>query len=106
MHIVHVLNIEGETVNECVSVYDSAVSVKPRESLPRSYPISLLRDPFESAAESLAIGAARAEIFDKNTRLTFSSNIPRVAADVCGVAEVDSFDPAWQHSAVYEVPRV
>jgi hypothetical protein len=79
MHIVHVLNIEGETVNECVSVYDSAVSVKPRESLPRSYPISLLRDPFESAAESLAIGAARAEIFDKNTRLTFSSNIPRVA---------------------------
>ncbi|MEK5415426.1 MULTISPECIES: hypothetical protein [unclassified Paenibacillus] len=79
MHIVHELNIEGETVNECVSVYDSAASVKPRESFPRSYPVNLLRDPFQSAAESLSIGAARAQKLDKNARLTFSSNVPKVA---------------------------
>ncbi|OKP81850.1 hypothetical protein A3844_25020 [Paenibacillus helianthi] len=79
MHIVHELNIEGETVNECVSVYDSAASIKPRESFPRSYPVELLRDPFQSAAESLSIGAARAEKFAKNTRLTFSSTVPGVA---------------------------
>ncbi|OZQ66548.1 hypothetical protein [Paenibacillus odorifer] len=79
MHIVHELNIEGGTVNECVSVYDSVVAIKPRESLPRSYPLNLMHDPFQSAAESLAIGAARAEKLDKNARLTFSSNVPKVA---------------------------
>ncbi|OMD44291.1 hypothetical protein [Paenibacillus odorifer] len=79
MHIVHELNIEDETVNECVSVYDSVASVKPLESFPRSYPVNLLRDPFQSAAESLSIGAARALKFDKNARLTFSSNVPKVA---------------------------
>ena len=79
MYIVHELNIEGETVNECVSVYDSAAAVKPRESFPRSYPVKLLRDPFQSAAESLSICAARAQKLDKDARLTFSSNVPKVA---------------------------
>ena len=79
MHVKHELKIEGETVNEYVNVYDSAVSIKPRESFPRSYPLNLLRDPFQSAAESLSIGAVRAQKLDKNAHLTFSSNIPKVA---------------------------
>ncbi|MNC75491.1 hypothetical protein D3C81_1468910 [compost metagenome] len=79
MHIVHELKIEDGTVNECVSVYDSVVAVKPRESFPRSYPVTLLHDPFQSAAESLAIGVARAQKLDKHAKLTFVSNIPKVA---------------------------
>ncbi|MFC6653667.1 hypothetical protein [Paenibacillus rhizoplanae] len=80
MHIVHELKIEGDTVNECVSIYVSAASIKPREALPRSYPVNLLRDPFQSAAESLSIGAAWSRKLDKNAKLTFSSNVPDVAA--------------------------
>ncbi|KGE20802.1 hypothetical protein [Paenibacillus wynnii] len=79
MYVVHSLEVSGDTVNESVSVYDSAVSVKPREAFPRSYNISLLRDPVHSAASSLAIGAARAQKIDKNAKLTFSSTVPGVA---------------------------
>ncbi|AKG35649.1 hypothetical protein [Paenibacillus durus] len=79
MHVVHELRIEDEKVLESVSIYDTAASMKPRETLPRSYGIELLRDPVLCAVESLAIGAGVAQNIDKKAAITFRSNIPGAA---------------------------